>query len=116
MTINALGRLHVVSRPEAILTTHCREKLQMMQKSVKKWSKKRHFLDPFRGFLCDGFLEKVDIYFNSPAGSPGCSGKIQSNFDDSLQRKPLNGAKVIKNRPKVGIFCTHSAFFFSMAL
>ena len=43
MTINVLGPLHVVSRPEDILTTHCRKMLQMVQKVVQKWPKNRHF-------------------------------------------------------------------------
>ena len=96
MSINALGPLHVVSRLKAILTTHCREKLQMVKKMVKKWPKNRHFSDPFRVFLCDGFLENVDIYVNEHAASLDCSVEARSHSDNSLQRKARNGAKNYK--------------------
>ena len=71
-------------KAEAILTTHCREKLQMVQKMVKKCPKNRHFLDAFRAFLFDCFSDKVDIYVNYNAGSLICSVKARSYSANSL--------------------------------
>ena len=62
-------------------------------KNGQKMAKNRHFLDAFRVFLCDGFLEKVDIYVNYNAGFSYCTVKARSHSDNSLQRKALNGAK-----------------------
>ena len=64
---------------------------------AQKWPKNGHFLDLFRVLVCDGFLEKADIYVNQCAESLECSVMAQTYSDKSSQRKALNGAK---NRQK----------------
>ena len=68
------------------------------------------FFETFLVFLCDGALEKVDIYVKKRAEFPQYSVKAPSHSDNSLQMKALDGAKNGRKWSKIGIFGPTSRF------